>query len=63
MHKEGCEWKDIDISLYANNQHSDDSVLSIDEYNLMYNESVYSGSTAVINIRFNFCPVCGTKLT
>jgi hypothetical protein len=64
-HAEGCEWKDISFHLYQHNDNAPDESLTIDCGHLSYDSNVPSKivDNDVRYITFNFCPVCGCKLS
>lgn len=64
-HAEGCTWKDINIYLYMNNERGPDESLTIDCEHLSYDSDVHSKNVDNDDryITFNFCPVCGCKLS
>lgn len=63
-HKEGCQWDDFYLNVYANNPYgADESITIVSDY-LSYTDNATNPIAAKesVHINFNYCPCCGCSL-
>lgn len=63
-HKEGCRMSDLNIELVCCNSTGSDPALEITEAGIRYSANVHTeNNEGDWGIKFNYCPVCGIKLS
>ena len=62
-HKEGCRMAALNIALTAWDPTGPDRSLQITEEGITYSANIHTANEDDWEITFNYCPVCGIKLS
>ncbi len=59
-HKQGCEWKGIELHLYHEGRCDAGISLDVTEKGVEYID--YDNEASNKTLKFNYCPICGINL-